>query len=63
MSATEIRSLSEGELDDVNGGHPALVLAGMAFVTACMWAGASWDLPIGATAQDAAAALGMEHLL
>ena len=61
-NTSEIRPLTDVELDHVNG---AVYLAGAVVMTAalCALAGAAWDLPIGATKAQAAAALGVSHLL
>jgi hypothetical protein len=58
----ECRGLCEYELDQVSGGSP-VVAAAACFLALCVWSGYSWDLPIGATKEDAARALGVEHLL
>jgi hypothetical protein len=68
MGTTEnlanIRSLTDIELDDVSGG--VLLAAAGAVVAIAGWTAIAigWsDLPVGATKQDAAAALGVSHLL
>lgn len=53
--------LTDAELQDVTGGHP--MIAAVAIGAVCMLAGAAWDLPLGATKADAAAALGVSYLL
>jgi hypothetical protein len=60
----EIDCLTDSELHDVSGGHPIIVV-GVA-VAVLMWGGvvgATWDLPLGSTKEQAAGALGLGHLL
>jgi hypothetical protein len=52
--------LTDAELEDVAGGN--LMIAAVAVGAVCMLAGAAWDLPLGATKADAAAALGVSYL-
>jgi hypothetical protein len=55
----DVRALDESEVDEVTGG----VVAVAGYLGLCALVGLSWDLPIGATTQQAAAKLGMSHLL
>jgi hypothetical protein len=60
-NASDIRPLTDAELDDVSGGVLGYVVLGAAW-TAIVIAG--WDLPPTPTARaDAAAALGASHIL
>jgi lactobin A/cerein 7B family class IIb bacteriocin len=54
---SNMRALTDEELDDVSGGV-------IAHLTAAVIAGviAGWDIAPGATVKDAAKALGVEHL-
>ena len=56
-----IRSLTDAELEDISGGYLMSVTAMVGAF--CVMAGNAWDLPLGATKADAAAALGVSHLL
>jgi hypothetical protein len=60
---SDVRDLTAAELEQVAGGHPALIYAAGGFVLLCMAAGDSWELPVGTNINQAAAALGMSHLL
>jgi hypothetical protein len=57
---SDIRSFTDAELDDANGGTIAIAVVIAEF---CILAGLAWDLPIGATVEDAAGKLGCSHLL
>jgi hypothetical protein len=61
--AEGLRGLSDHEIPAVTGGILAAAAAAADFVAVCAAVGGSWDLPIGATPQQAAAKLGMSHLL
>jgi lactobin A/cerein 7B family class IIb bacteriocin len=57
-------SLADAELAGVNGGAIPIAIAAVAAVAALTAIGIGWSrLPVGKTAQDAAAALGASHLL
>jgi hypothetical protein len=59
-----ICSLTDAELAGVNGGAIGVAIAAVAAVATLTAIGIGWSrLPVGTTAQDAAAALGMSHLL
>jgi hypothetical protein len=60
MSAIEdVRPIATADLDHVNGGSLPLAVAAGGFLAACI----AWDLPPGATAQEAGEKLGLGHLL
>jgi hypothetical protein len=61
-SSLEVRPLTNQELEQVDGGSP-LILAAAVWVGSCMLVGLFWDNPVGSTQQQAASALGLEHLL
>ena len=61
----EIVCLTDSELDDVSGGHP-IIVGGLVVAEMWMWSGvvgATWDLPLGSTKEQAAGALGVGYLL
>ncbi|MDO9459400.1 MAG: class IIb bacteriocin, lactobin A/cerein 7B family [Alphaproteobacteria bacterium] len=63
-NASDVRSLTDVELADVSGGAIPLAVGIAAAVGGLAMIGIGWSrLPVGTTAQDAAAALGMGHLL
>lgn len=55
-TANELREVTAEELNGVDGGFSPAFLIGVAI-------GYAWELPVGATKEDAAAALGVSHLL
>ena len=59
-SAADIGLLTDAELEDVSGGN--LIAYAVMIGTFCVMAGNAWDLPLGATKADAAAALGVSYL-
>jgi lactobin A/cerein 7B family class IIb bacteriocin len=68
MGTTEnlasMRSLTDAELDHVSGGVVPLAVAAAAAVGGLAMIAIGWsEIPFGATKQDAAAALGVSHLL
>jgi lactobin A/cerein 7B family class IIb bacteriocin len=68
MGTTEnsgnMRSLTDAELDDVSGGVIPLPVAAAAAIGGLAMIAIGWsEIPFGATKQDAAAALGVSHLL
>jgi hypothetical protein len=56
----DIRSLTDAELENVSGGHPAVVVAAAVFLA---WAIGTDQPPLGATKEQMAQALGVEYLL
>ena len=63
-NTSDIFSLTDAELAGVNGGAIGVGIAVVAGVAALTAIGIGWSrLPVGTTTQDAAAALGMSHLL
>ena len=50
-------------LEHVNGGSLPLAVVAGGFLAACILTGIAWDLPPGATAQEAGEKLGLGHLL
>jgi hypothetical protein len=59
----DLRALDDAEIAAVTGGSLVAAAVGTSFIAVCLVVGASWDLPIGATLPQAAAKLGMSHLL
>jgi hypothetical protein len=59
----DVRPLATAEPDHVNGGSLPLAVAAGGFLAACIWTGIAWDLPPGATAQEAGEKLGLGRLL
>jgi|SoiMetStandDraft_2_1073263.scaffolds.fasta_scaffold498916_1 hypothetical protein len=59
-STADICLLTDAELEDVSGGN--LIAYAVMIGTFCVMAGNAWDLPLGATKADAAAALGVSYL-
>ena len=57
------RPITDSELGEVTGGHPAVALVGAAAIVWGAVVGSAWDMPLGATKEQAAGALGMGHLL
>jgi lactobin A/cerein 7B family class IIb bacteriocin len=64
MNTDNVRSLTDAELDDVSGGVVPLAVGVAVAVGAWTAIAIGWsDIPFGKTKADAAAALGMSHLL
>jgi hypothetical protein len=59
-NTSDIRPLTGAELENVSGGHPAVVVAAAVFLA---WAIGTDQPPLGATKEQMAAALGVEYLL
>lgn len=59
-TTSDIRPLTDGELENVSGGHPAVVVAMAVFLA---WAIGTDQPPLGATKEQMAEALGVEYLL
>lgn len=55
-TTTELHDVTADELDGVHGGFSPAFMIGVAI-------GYGWDLPVGATKEDAATALGVSYLL
>jgi hypothetical protein len=60
-NTADIRPLTDAELEHVNGAILAAFIGGAIGYLSLM-APIYWDLPFGATKQQAAAALGVKHL-
>jgi hypothetical protein len=53
-NTSDIRSLTDGELEQVSGGHPAAAAA-VGYMLVCAYLGATWDLPVGTSVDGARA--------
>jgi hypothetical protein len=58
----DVLPLATADLEHVNGGFFLSPREG-GFLAACIWTGIAWDLPPGATAQEAGEKLRLGHLL
>jgi hypothetical protein len=59
-NTSDIRPLTDAELENVSGGHPAVVVAAAVFLA---WAIGTDQPPLGATKEQMAGALGVGYLL